>query len=351
MSNDESTRADEYYAGLGEYEVAALWKQLATLLPPEPTSPAQPYIWRYDQIRPLLMEAGEVVTAEEAERRVLMLINPGLAPKAAAVTNVYAGIQLVQPGEVAPAHRHAAAALRFVIEGSGGYTAVNGERAFMHPGDLVLTPSWTWHDHGNETADPMIWLDGLDLPLINDLDANFFGGALEQSQTETKPADYSANAYGGGKLAPRWEEDEWSERYSPLVRYPWDETRAALINAASVTAGSAADGVILEYTNPLSGGPVMPTLAAYVQLMRAGAETTAHQHTTNTVYHVKEGNGTSIVGGERIEWGPRDTFAVPGWAVHEHIVGDQDAILFSMSDEPVMRSLGFLRQQEAGSQR
>jgi gentisate 1,2-dioxygenase len=339
-----------YYAGLGNHHVQPLWRQLGTLLPPEPRSAATPHVWRYDEMRDLLMRAGEIVSAQEAERRVLMLMNPGLSPLAAAATNLYAGLQLVLPGEVAPAHHHAACALRFVVEGSGGYTAVDGERTKMEVGDLVLTPSWAWHDHGNQSDGPMIWLDGLDLPLINGMEANFFGGAIEQSQDEIRPADSSTRLWASGRLNPTW--IAWDKRYSPIVNYPWSTTERILADAVSDHQGSRHDGVRFEYADPLTGGPVMPALACFVQALAPGLHTDAHRHTASAVYHVVSGNGQTIVNGETIRWGPRDTFAVPGWDVHEHLnlAADEPAILFSFTDDPVLKSLGYYREQDAERQ-
>lgn len=339
-----SARAEQYYAGLGAHGVDALWRQLGTLLPPEPQSRATPHLWRYAELRELLLEAGEVVTAEEAERRVLMLMNPGLAPKAAAATNLYAGLQLVLPGEIAPAHRHAAAALRFVVEGEGAYTAVNGERTLMRPGDLVLTPAWAWHDHGNESDRPMIWLDGLDLPLINDMEANFFGGAQEQAQAQRVPADSSTRRYALGRLNPVW--DGRTDGPSPLLNYPWSQTEQVLAAAARDGGGTPEDGLLFEYAHPYTGGAVMPTLACFVQALAPGFRGAAHRHTSSAVYHVVRGEGTTVVDGQELSWGARDTFAVPGWSEHAHAnsSASEDAVLFSFTDEPVMRALGYYQE-------
>jgi gentisate 1,2-dioxygenase len=337
-----------YYDGLPAHGVDALWKYLGALLPKEPISKATPHLWNYAEVRELLMQAGEIVTAEEAERRVLMLQNPGLLPKVAAVTNVYAGLQLVLPGEVAPAHHHAAAALRFVVEGAGGYTTVDGAEAWMEPGDLVLTPSWTRHEHGNPSDGPMIWLDGLDLPLINDLEANFLGGPRPENPDAPKMIDASGERFARAGLRPP---GSWSAPYSPLIRYPWKESEAALAAAARPGRRSPEDGVLLAYSNPTTGGPIMPTLGAAIQLLESGTHTEAHRHTSSAVYHVVRGKGTTIVDGIPLDWGEKDTFAVPGWAVHEHLsTGDGDSILFSMTDEPVQRVLGFYREFAAPQQ-
>jgi gentisate 1,2-dioxygenase len=339
--------ADAFHAKLPLHAVRALWRARG-LMKPAPERRARPHLWRYADVAPLLHEAGEVVSAAEAERRVLMLMNPGLGGEAAATANLYAGLQLVLPGEVAPKHRHVAAAIRFVVEGDGAYTAVNGEKTIMRPGDLVLTPNWAWHDHGNNTDRPMIWLDGLDIPLVNKLDVPFFENPGEERQELTRADDVSARAYATSRLSPAWE--RWEQRYAPVVNYPWLQTERVLREAMRDSTGSPYDGVMFHYTNPIDGGPPLPTMGCSIQLLSAGRHTEAHQHTPSAVYHVVRGYGASIVDGQRLEWGPRDTFAVPGWATHEHVAGDEDAVLFSFTDAPVLRALDLLREQPAERQ-
>lgn len=343
-----SAHAERFYTGLGDHHVEPLWRR-PSLLPPEPKSKAVPHVWRYAKMRELLLEAGTVVDTEEAERRVLMLMNPGLEGEAAAATKLYAGLQLVLPGEVARAHRHAASALRFVIEGTGAFTAVDGERLVMHPGDLVFTPNWAWHDHGNPTDEPVIWLDGLDLPLINALEANFFDHGDERSQELTKPDNASARLYGTGRLNPTWA--AWDQPYSPLFAYAWAETERALAAVGSEAAASPFDSVIFEYTNPVTGGPVLPTIGCYIQALPPGLHTDAHRHTASSVYHVVRGAGTTIVDGVELAWQERDTFAVPGWAAHEHVnEAGEAAILFSFTTDPVVRALGYHREERVDRQ-
>jgi gentisate 1,2-dioxygenase len=340
---DQAVAADSqaYYDSLAEHHLSPLWRHLGTnLLPPEPYSRAVPHIWRYDDVRAQLMTAGSLISAEEAERRVLMLINPGLAPEVETVTNVYAGIQMVLPGEIAPVHQHATAALRLIIEGSGAYTAVDGERTYMQPGDMVLTPAWAWHDHGNTTDEPMLWMDGLDLPLIHKLECNFFVNGPERSQDEVRPADATTRLYAESRLNPAWQ--EWDKPYSPMITYPWSRTEAVLRSALEDWKGSPTDGLIFEFTNPLTGGSVMPTLGVYAQALPAKAHTDAHRHTSSAIYHVVRGRGQTIVDGTVLDWSEHDTFAVPGWSVHEHVNTESDpAILVSHTDIPVLRALGY----------
>lgn len=349
MATEARRSPEDYYAGLAAYHVHPLWRQPG-LLPREPKSRAVPHLWHYAEVRELLGRAGEIVDVEEAERRVLMLVNPGMSGEASATRMLYAGLQLVLPTERAPRHRHAASALRFVVEGCGGYTTVNGERAVMRPGDLVLTPNWAWHAHGNDSGDPMVWLDGLDLPLINALEANFFEDGPEEPEAPTGSDGASARLYAGGRLNPTW--TAWQQPYSPVINYPWARTEEILADVARDTDGSPTDGIRFEYTNPYTGGSALPTLGCFMQALAPGRHTQAHRHTTSAVYHVVRGHGCSIIDGERIEWHPRDTFALPGWAVHEHVNGssDEPAVLFSFTDDPVLRALGYYREEPAERQ-
>ncbi len=296
-SSDEELR--DYYAQLRTQHVTPAWIGGGISL--EPRSKAVPHVWRWRDLRPQAMRAAELVGTEQAERRVLRLTNPEL-PGVSASNTLVANLQIVMPGEIARAHRHSASALRLIIEGKGGYTVVNGDRVPMYPGDLVLTPNWTWHDHANDTDEPMIWLDGLDTPLVRVLEAGFY----EEYHRETQPV-------GEGAGSPRW-------------HYPMAEARAALERLAAENSGSPFDGVILEYTNRVTGGPVMSTIACYVQLLRPGQATLAHRHVCCTNYHVIEGAGYSVVGGQRLDWEDKDVFTVPTWTFHEHVnSGDRPA--------------------------
>jgi gentisate 1,2-dioxygenase len=328
-----------------------LWRQEGLLLR-HPVSPAVPYLWRYAPVRERLLEAGRLISAEEAERRVLILKNPGLGGKPAATQRLYAGLQLVLPGELAPAHRHAAAAIRFVIEAKShdAYTAVDGERVRMAPGDLILNPAWAMHDHGNDGGDPIFWLDGLDLPLINDLDCAFFepGEPGERGpQALSRPDDASERAWARGALRPAW--GRWEKRHSPVLKYPWTITERLLYDAWKDGApGTPEDGLRFEYSDPTTGGPVLPTMACYAQLLRPGEHTRAHRHTGSAVYHVVRGAGTTAVDGTTLTWQEKDTFCVPGWAVHEHHNdAAEPALLFSFTDDPALRALGFWRELSA----
>lgn len=334
-----------YYEELRAQHVAPAWLSAAVSL--EPRAKAVPYVWHWKDLRPQALRAAQLVGTKQAERRVLRLTNPGLSGGAASTT-LAANIQIVMPGEIARAHRHTPAALRFIIEGQGGYTVVNGERIPMFPGDLVLTPNWTWHDHANDTDQPMMWLDGLDTPLVRMLEAGFYEEYGEDRQPLGPTSDRAGTRYSAGGLLPAWESPP-AARYSPLWHYPLSHARAALKRLAATGGGSPFDGTILEYTNPLAGGPVMPTIACYIQLLQPGQRTRAHRHTGCTNYHVIEGSGYSVVGDRQLVWEDKDVFTVPTWAFHEHVnTGHRPALLFSFSDAPVMKALDLYREEARG---
>jgi gentisate 1,2-dioxygenase len=345
LSDIKSSEAElsAYYDELRAQHVAPAW--ISGGITFEPKSKAVPHVWHWRDLRPQAMRAAELVGTEQAERRVLRLTNPEL-PGVSASNTLVANIQIVMPGEIARAHRHSPSALRLIIEGQGGYTVVNGDRIPMQPGDLVLTPGWTWHDHANDTNAPMIWLDGLDTPLVRMLEAGFWEEYGADTQAHGTGADPSITRYGVGGLRPAWEPPH-TARYSPLWHYPFETARAALEQLAAEQAGSPFDGVIFEYTNPVTGGPAMPTIACYVQRLRPGEHTRAHRHVCCTNYHVIEGAGHSMVGGQRLDWEDKDVFTVPTWTFHEHVnTGDRPAFLFSFTDAPVMKALDLYREQE-----
>lgn len=342
---DAYAEIGDAYAEIERRGAAPLWRHLGNLFPPEPKSQAVPYVWRYEALRPYALHFAETLSIEEAERRVLMLVNPGLKDPPATVNSLYAGIQIILPGETAQAHRHTSNAFRFIIEGQGAYTTVNGERVHMHPGDLLLTAGWHWHDHDHEGEGPMMWLDGLDYPLINALESGFFELYSDRAQKRSVPDDLSTRQFIHGRLNPAWDIERTAS--SPIGSYPWIETERAFDAIADRAAGSEVEGVLLEYTNPWTGGPVLPTMACRISRLRPGFHGVAQRHTPSMIFHAKSGEGATIVDGERLEWSAGDVFAIPGWAGYQHTNSSatEDAILFSYTNEPVLRALGLYRQE------
>ena len=305
-----------------------------------PRNGGVPYLWKWSDVGGKLVEACRVMPESFTARRNFSFINPGLQ-KPGTTQTILMGMQMVMPGEIAWAHRHTIGALRFAIEGhEQAYTVVDGEVLPMEPGDLVLTPSWTWHDHHNQSDGNAIWLDVLDVPTVFGLNQTFYEPLGESVQ----PVRAERGEYLGERaknVRPAWEVR--AERPVPY-RYAWREVEASL-RAYARTGASRYDGVLLEYVNPITGGPTLPTLACYVQLLPPGFETIERQRTSSAVYYVVEGHGQSIVDGQTLTWGPRDAFVVPTWAKHQHInlSGSEDAILFSVTDAPVIRALGLYR--------
>jgi gentisate 1,2-dioxygenase len=319
-----------------------LW-ELASQMTRHPEPQAIPHMWKAALIEAMVKESGEVVPVGE-ERRALQLFNPGLGGRWATTNTMIAAVQLLLPGEVARAHRHTPTAIRFIMEGEGAYTAVDGERVYMAPGDLVLTPSWAWHDHGNESNAPVVWMDGLDVPLVQALNAMFFQLYDVAQFPLTKPNNASAQLHGHVSLQPTWVKEQ--PRSSPLLLYSWERTWQSLRGLRGA-AGDPHDGIALEYTHPQTGRSLLPTMACWVQMLRPGERTKAHRHTGSAVYYVVRGAGETIVDGRRFEWGVGDILVLPSWALHEHANPSphEDAVLFSIQDRPVLEALGLYREE------
>ena len=337
---------DEYYRELDRLDSGALWTVANDIEPWEPHSFSAPTLWRWSDLRTQALRSLDLVSPEDAGRRVVYLRNPQRREISAVCGLLFSGIQVMRPGERASAHRHGASALRFVMEGSGGYTVVDGHRVDLHPRDFVLTPGGTWHDHGvDDDGEICLWQDGLDIPLANALEANWYEVHPDHYQGVDHPPNDSAGAFGGPALLPV--NYSWDRPYSPLLRYPFDATYESLHRAAAAGIESPFDGVMLRYTNPHTGGHVMATMGAAMQLLRPGEATRAHRHTGNVVYQVAKGSGHSVVGGRRFDWVERDIFCVPSWTPHAHANAStsDDACLFSFNDFPVLEKLSLWREQ------
>lgn len=337
------------------------WKKRAEIEITQPRKGAVPILWRWSDIEPRLRTAAKIVPIEECERRSLTFVNPGLAPKPYVTGTMIAACSLYNPGEKAPVHRHTPSALRFVLDGDGGFTVVEGEKLSMRRGDLVLTPGGAWHDHGNDGTQAVIWVDILDVPLMESLNVTAFefeykevpnGGSKPVAvpyQTISKGPEYSQRRYSAGGLLPLF--DITADRgHSPMYIYRWDVTRAALEGMRD-QQGCPTDGIIFEYVDPTTGRPVIPTLSARAQLLRPDEHTTAVRKSASTVYCVLEGEGYTIVEGQRLDWRRNDIFVVPGWQWHEHVNSSGgDAFLFSATDEPTMVKLGVMRKEQRGAE-
>lgn len=343
---EDTPELTAYYRSLEAFEAGALWTVANEIEPWQPQSASVPVLWRYSDLREPVLRSAQLVTPEKAGRRVVFLRNPGRRSVSAAVGWLYSGVQVMLPGERASSHRHSAAALRFIMEGSGAYTIVDGHRMPLGARDLVLTPNGTWHEHGVEAnGTPCLWQDGLDIPFVNAMEANFYEVHPKLQQEITFRDDDTSKAWGNPGIRPS--AGTWSKAYSPLYKYEWAPTYAGLLRQAEATEGSPFDGVMFNYVNPVTGGHVMPTLGASIQLLRPGQHTQAHRHTGSFMYQVAKGRGYSVIAGQRFEWQERDIFCVPSWAWHEHVnqSSSEDACLFLFHDLPVIEALGLYREQ------
>ncbi|AOJ94917.1 gentisate 1,2-dioxygenase [Burkholderia multivorans] len=337
----ESPERLALYDRLDKVDSAPLWAVMSQLVTPEPRPRCVPHRWDYAAMRKLLLDAGELITAKEAERRVLVLENPGIRGMSQITQSLYAGLQLILPGEIAPSHRHAASALRLVIEGTGGYTSVSGERIPMAPGDFILTPSWTFHDHGNVGDDPVIWLDGLDVPIVNLFDASFAEAYPSGDVQKVERTAGDAVARYGMNLLPVEYVPTGSS--SPVFHYQYSRVKEALGQVALGGAIDACHGFKLQYANPTTGGYPMPTMGAFIQELPSRFNGRAYRSTDASVYCVLEGQGSTSINGEVIEWGEGDVFVVPSWSITSHCTTGK-SVLFSFSDRPAQKALGLWRE-------
>jgi len=341
QSTADTPERRAFYERIGRQNLTPLWLSLADLVTPEPRSQCQPASWHFSDIRSAMLEAGTLITAKEAERRVLVLENPGLRGQSKITTDLYAGVQLVLPGEVAPAHRHTQSALRFVLEGAGAYTAVNGERTVMNEGDFIITPPWAWHDHGNQSDKPIFWLDGLDIPVVQFLDASFAEHLDRDEQPIFRPVGDSDARYGANLLPIDHKPGGGS---SPVFNYPYARTREALERLRRANAWDPCHGLKMRYTNPITGNHAMATMGTFVQLLPKGFSTSSYRSTDATVFAAIEGCGRTHIGDDFIvDWKKRDLFVVPSWQKVRH-EAVEDSVLFSFSDRPIQEALHLFRE-------
>jgi gentisate 1,2-dioxygenase len=340
-NQSELARRRAYYERISAHNMAPLWEVLGSLVPVEPQSQALPAIWHFSDLREHILEAGQVISAKEAERRVLVLENPGLRGQSCITQSLYAGMQMLMPGEVAPAHRHTQSALRLVLEGEGAYTAVDGERTTMHRGDFIVTPAWTWHDHGNPGKDTVIWLDGLDIPIVRFLGAGFAEKSTQATQPQTRPEGDSLARFGSN-LLPLDFAPQAAEPTRTFV-YPYRRVREALTTIAR-SAPDAHHAFKQRYVNPATGASPMPTIGAFAQLLPADFATRPIRSTDGTIHVCIEGSGRVRVGANEWTYQPNDVFVVPPWEVLS-LTSAQESVLISFSDRPVQLSLGLWREQ------
>jgi gentisate 1,2-dioxygenase len=320
--NVADTALETYCARVAAAGLDAPWSRPGPLIPSKKTK-VEAVHWKWDDISPLLRQSAEFVKpGPEAERRILRLANPGVPEKTSAHT-LSGAVQYLMPGETAPSHRHTPNAIRFMIEGQGAYTIVGETKCVMSPGDLVLTPSMSWHEHGNEGTGPVIWFDGLDSPVVRYLELM----GMQPREAESAPSHAIAAAATQPSSSPR-------------IHYRWQDTFPVLEEMAK-REPDPFDDVLVEYRDPVSRKSVTPTLGCYMQMLRPGIRTRAHLQTSSAVYFVFRGRGATAVEDATFEWRAGDFFVIPPLAAHSHANdGTEPAFLFSLQDVPLVSALG-----------
>jgi gentisate 1,2-dioxygenase len=348
MAAPDVTQAEaleSLYGDMATGHLTPLWTLEKDILPWSPKPKTVPWLWKWSDLYEIAKRSGDLVPITRGgDRRAIALCNPGLGGQPYATSTLWAAVQWLNGRETAPAHRHTAQAVRFIIDGKGAYSTVEGDKVYLERGDMVINPPWYWHDHGSDADEPAIWMDGLDIPLNNYLDASFFEPFSGEKQEVTAVLDGSLLKYGVGQLRPAWESR--SADYPPIFAYKWSDTERALNNLARVDA-SPFDDVALEYANPHSGSSVMNTLTCWIQMLRPSVHGKAHRQVNSAVYHVFEGRGSTIVDGIRFDWEQGDMFVIPSWTWHEHCNASstERAVLFSIQDTPVMVALNKYREE------
>ena len=329
-----------YYAKIAKDNMTPLWEVLKGLVTPEPKTAFLPKVWKFDRVKQLMLEAGDVITAEEAERRVLVLENPGVPGKSRVTNSLFAGIQLINPGEIADVHRHVSSAIRFVLDGSGAYTAVEGEKTMMEHGDFIITANWAPHDHGNPGKVPMMWLDVLDMPTVNHFETSFSEHSDEKMQKTDHEDGDSFDRYASGVLPDGMPA---VTNRSPVINYPYSKMRPILERLKKSGDIDPRHGARVRYANPINGGPVLPTMGAYLSLFPAGFKGEPYRATDGTIFCCAEGQGATKVGDVTLEWGVNDVFVIPPWKRYSHNAS-KESVLFSISDRPAQEALGLFRE-------
>ena len=322
--------------------ISGLWNLDHSERQSDPKTRVKPHLWKWQEVYDSLLQAREKISVASGsvERRVLRLVNPGMAEAEMTSHTMLLSFQLIQPGEVAPAHRHTMAAIRFILQGEGAYTNVDGQKMVMEDGDLILTPQGAWHEHAHEGAEPMVWIDGLDVPFVQSLQVISFQpyreGRLAMNEGIDPQLYYGMTRPVGGN----------GQEHMPFLHYRWRDTYPSLQRLARGNANPH-DGVALEYSNPVTGGSTLPTRSCWIQMLRPGERTKSHRHTSTSIYHAFRGSGTTMINGEPFHWEKGDTFIVPLWSWHDHANASstEEAILFSMHDEPILKAFGLYREE------
>jgi gentisate 1,2-dioxygenase len=342
----KSKMVQDFTKDIRQYNLGPLWEAIPELMKKTPEPQAVPYLWKADLLNKKLMESAQIFTPERGgERRAIYLQNPGLDYRqpwgwASTSQTLYAAVQLLLPGEKAPSHRHTQNAHRFITNGEGAYTIVQGQRIFMEEGDYLISPKNVWHGHEHLGDKPMIWMDVLDIPMLYAMGATFFEDYPELLQAPEVPDNYGAQRYEGGMVRPI---SDRVPSIAPVGQYKWKQTVAA-IDGLSRFEPDQCDGYAVEYINPSNAENANPTIAAWMQKLPKGYHGKAHRHTHSAIYQVYKGSGYSVINGVRFDWSEGDYFIIPNFAWHEHVAAE-DTFLFTSGDLPMMEKFCVEREE------
>jgi gentisate 1,2-dioxygenase len=355
-NRDAALRA--LYADLHKHNLFPFWAKASDVEHDEvrqlmATPKAVPFLWSYKRdIEHILNRAVDLITTEDSDRRSVILVNPGLAPTRATVSTMYTAYRLNDANEIMPPHRHSPSAIRFGLIGKGNFTGVEGEDIVFGPGDMVLTPIDTWHNHGTVGNERALNLSVLDLPLVETLNAVSFdhdykeGERLMKKQSARFPQNYSERIYGTGGMKPRFVNHVRGAGFSsPMYVYRWEAMQAILDRHADWD-GDPWEAISVEYIDPTTGGPVFKTITFFAQMLRPGERTLPLRQTASLLVAPFKGRGHSIVDGQRFDWEEFDTLAVPGGSWCEHVNGSdtEPCYLFVASDEPAQKAFALFRR-------
>jgi gentisate 1,2-dioxygenase len=330
----------QFNSELKTKNLAGYWETAEGEVYREPSVTFEPCLWKWKDVHDAIVQAGEVVGLEMVSRRVIRLCSPS---KGTTAHTFQFNLQMLQPGEHAVAHRHTQSGVRFVVKGKGAQCVVEGEVFDMDEGDFLTNPNWTWHEHVNRSDQPVVWIDALDSPVMRFLEVSFHEPHKEGKQAISKAEGTTSAEFG--PIRPSWVRP--ASTMPPGFRYAWKETEKAL-NVLGEKPGDPHEGILLEYANPLTGGPTLPTLSCGVQMLRPGERTRAQRRTSSAVCHVFRGAGATIIDGARYEWESGDSFSVPLWRLHHHEnLSSQPAVLFVINNKPLIEALGYYREEKA----
>ncbi|HWL13341.1 MAG TPA: cupin domain-containing protein [Ureibacillus sp.] len=341
-----SSVVKDFTKDIQQYNLGPLWEALPDIMHHNPTPQAEAYLWSGELIEKKMSEAAQIFTPDRGgERRAIYFQNPGLTYRKpwgwlSTTQTIYAAVQMLQPGEKAPSHRHSQSALRFITNGEGAYTIVQGQRIFMEEGDFLITPKGLWHGHEHVGDKPMMWMDALDIPTLYAVGGTFFEPYEAGLQSPDVPDNYTEKRYRGGMVRPVGD-DKYT--VAPLANYKWARTVDGIKGLMEFDADPF-HGFAVDYINPSTGKSAHPTFGTRMQHLPAGFHTIALRHTHSAVYHAYRGAGYTVINGVRFDWKQGDYFVVPNWAWHEH-VATEDSYLFSVNDIPIMNMYGIEQQQ------